>query len=156
MGIRSARHRREAGRRRHLFRRRRGARTYRHRPRCRRRVHARSTHYAVFAASATDPPKERYLDQVRIISKSALGHFFVCDEAAALPDQTVPVGDFIASFIAAQRAKWSGSGIFPAELAGTLGGDGDWAKESLAFGFLVENTYWAVYRLWSRPWIATK
>jgi hypothetical protein len=119
-------------------------------------VHALSVHYAVFAASADDPPEERYLDQVRIIAKSALGHFFAAEEAKALPDQTVPIGDFVVSFIAAQRAKWSGRGPFPAELAGTLGGDGDWAKESLAFGFLVENTYWSVYRLWSRPWLATK
>src|SRR5580700_6267093 len=86
-------------------------------------VHARRTDYAVFAAAATDPPQERYLDQVRIIAKSALGHFFAADEAAALPDQTVPVGDFVVSFIAAQRAKWSGRHVFDARLAGALGGD---------------------------------
>lgn len=119
-------------------------------------IHARRTDYAVFAASAGDPPQERYLDQVRIISKSALGHFFAAAEAGALPEQAVPVGDFILSFIAAQQAKWSGGSVFPAELAGTLGGDGDWAKEALAFGLLVENSYWAVYRLWSRPWLVTK
>ena len=45
---------------------------------------------------------------------------------------------------------------FSGKLRGTLGGDGDWAKESLAFGFFVENTYWSVYRLWSRPWLVTK
>jgi len=112
--------------------------------------------YAVFAAAAADPRRERFLDQVRIISKSALRHFFAAAEAAALPDQPVQVGDFAASFIAAQRAKWSNTHVFDAKLAGTLGGDGDWAKESLAFGFLVENTYWGVYRLWSRPWLVTK
>jgi hypothetical protein len=49
-------------------------------------------------------------------------------------------------------ARWA----FTDKLSGTLGGDGDWAKESLAFGFLVENSYWAVYRVWSRPRLVTK
>jgi hypothetical protein len=113
--------------------------------------------YAVFAAQAADAPKERYLDQVRILSKSALAHFYASGEATALPDQPVPLGDFVEQFITAQRAKWNDpSYTFSSRLSGTLGGDGDWAKESLCFGFLVENTYWGVYRLWSRAWLVTK
>jgi hypothetical protein len=30
------------------------------------------------------------------------------------------------------------------------------AKERLAFGFFMENQYWGIYRLWSRPWLLTK
>jgi hypothetical protein len=117
----------------------------------------RRADYAVFAAEADDPPNQRFLDQVRIVPKSALGHFFDCDEAAALADQPVPLGDFIEQFITAQRAKWNDpSYTFSSRLSGTLGGDGDWAKESLCFGFLVENTYWGVYRLWRRAWLVTK
>jgi hypothetical protein len=113
--------------------------------------------YVVFAASANDPPNDRYLDQVRILPRAALAHFFGCGEASALPDQPIPIGDFIAQFINDQRAKWNDpSYAFSGRLAGTLGGDGDWAKESLCFGFLVENTYWSVYRLWSRAWLVTK
>ena len=26
----------------------------------------------------------------------------------------------------------------------------------MAFGFLVENSNWGVYRVWSRPWLVTK
>jgi len=114
--------------------------------------------YAVFAAEAKDPVAERYLDQVRIISKPALAHFFGLEaEVKALADQDLPIGAFIESFIAAQKAKWNHpDDAFSRRLSGTLGGDGDWAKESLAFGFYIENTPWAVYRLWSRPWLVTK
>jgi hypothetical protein len=120
-------------------------------------VRAALKDYAVFGAAAEDPVAERYLDQVRIISKSALGHFFeAADEAGALPDQPITAGAYIEAFIEAQRAKWNDDYTFSAKLSGTLGGDGDWAKESLAFGFWVENTSWAVYRLWSRSWLVTK
>jgi hypothetical protein len=37
-----------------------------------------------------------------------------------------------------------------------MGGDADWAKESLAYGSMVENAYRGVYRLWSRTWLVTK
>ena len=117
-------------------------------------VHMPRKDYAVFAAEAKEPVTERYLDQVRIISKGALGHFFgVGTEARALPDQELTLGEYVERFVAEQKEKW---GAFSGKLSGTLGGDGDWAKESLAFGFLVENTYWSVYRLWSRPWLVTK
>ena len=120
-------------------------------------VGLRPTNYAVFAKHAQHPSKERYLDQVRIVSTSALNHFFGCAEAAELPDQPVTVGDFIRTFIDAQRTKWNRPGrAFSDRLRGTLGGDGDWAKEALSFGLLVENTYWGVYRLWSRAWLVTK
>jgi hypothetical protein len=120
-------------------------------------VGLRPTNYAVFAKRAQHPSKERYLDQIRIVSKSALNHFFGCAEAAELPDQPVPVGDFIRAFIEAQRVRWNSPGrAFSDRLRGTLGGDGDWAKEALSFGLLVENTYWGVYRLWSRAWLVTK
>jgi hypothetical protein len=120
-------------------------------------VGLRPTNYAVFAGHARQPSKERYLDQVRIVSKSALNHFFGCGEAAELPDQPITIGDFIRAFIDAQRAKWNHPVLPYSELLrGTLGGDGDWAKEALCFGLLVENTYWGVYRLWSRAWLVTK
>jgi hypothetical protein len=33
------------------------------------------------------------------------------------------------------------------ELSGTFGGDGDWAREALCFGLLIENADLGVYRL---------
>jgi hypothetical protein len=60
----------------------------------------------------------------------------------------------IEQFIAAERERW-GTGMSSA-LRGTFGGDGDWAKESLCFGLMVENPYYGVYRVWSRAWLVTK
>jgi hypothetical protein len=45
--------------------------------------------------------------------------------------------------------RWARGGAFTDKLSGTLEGDGDWAKESLALGC-------PVYRVWSRPWLVTK
>ena len=120
-------------------------------------VRTTMTSYAVFWDATIDTIEDRYLHQVRIVSKAALGHLFRAGpEASALPDQPVPLGDYIETFIAEQKAKWNDGFAFSRALRGTLGGDGDFAKEALAFGFAVENTFWSVYRLWSRPWLCTK
>ncbi|HLW90675.1 MAG TPA: hypothetical protein VKS78_05155 [Roseiarcus sp.] len=116
----------------------------------------RTVDYVAFAASSRDPPRERYLDQLRFISTAALGSVFGAEIAEPLPKQSFDVVAAAAAFVAAQKQKWNDGDAFSAKLVGTAGGDGDWAKESLAFGFHVENTYWGVYRLWSRPWLVTK
>jgi hypothetical protein len=77
-------------------------------------------------------------------------------EAEALPEQRIPIGDYIETFIAEQKGKWNDEHAVSRHLSGSLGGDGDWAKESLGFGFAVANTDWGVYRLWSRPWLCNK
>jgi hypothetical protein len=59
-------------------------------------------------------------------------------------------------FLAEQNEKWCPDDRFSHALSGTAGGDGDWAKEALVSGFMVQNSYWAVYRLWSRAWLVTK
>ena len=116
-------------------------------------VHTVRKDYVVFGARAEDPVADRYLNQVRILSKSALAHFFETGkDVSELSDQPITLGAYIETFIAEERSRWNRG----SDLTGTLGGDGDWAKEQLAFGFLVENTPWAVYRLWSRPWLVTK
>jgi len=110
--------------------------------------------FAAFRADAKDTRRERFLSQLRIMSKVALGQFFGAEEQAAPPgDQALTIEEAVLGFLKDERARWNGSG---SQLSGTLGGDGDWAKESLAFGFMVENGYWGVYRVWSRPWLVTK
>ena len=113
--------------------------------------------YAVLEGSATDTVAERYLDQVRIVSKGALGEIFGAGkEVAEIPNQPIDLGEYIQQFLSDQSAKWHGQTEPADSLRGTAGGDGDWAKERLAFGFMVENGYWAIYRLWSRAWLITK
>ena len=115
-------------------------------------VRQRETDYVVIARAAADPRQERYLDQVRIMRRSALATLFGCGaELAAVPKPPVSVEGYVAQFIAEQREKWDAW-----KLAGTAGGDGDFAKERLSFGFMVENGYWSAYRMWSRPWLITK
>jgi hypothetical protein len=101
---------------------------------------------------AKDPLSERYLDQIRIMRKGTLQHLFQAGpEAAEIATQPITLGAFIEQYLAEQKAKWFNRGIY-----GTFGGDGDWAKEDLCFGFMVENNYWGVHRLWSRAWLVTK
>lgn len=110
--------------------------------------------YAVFKTLAKAPSEDIYLEQIRLISFGAVQHFFGIS-TDGLTEQPLICRDAILRFYHWQKAKWNGgSGEF--SLAGCLGGDGDWAKERVAFGFMVENAYWGVYRAWSRPWLITK
>lgn len=120
-------------------------------------VQTRNRHYAVFLAEATSPERENFLTQVRIVSRFALKYAFgVLSNAdyEAFPEQPLDVGELIARFLADQQEIY-GTG-YSDGLRGAMGGDGDWAKETLAFGFAVENEYQGVYRLWSRAWLVTK
>ena len=116
----------------------------------------RETDYIAFGENSSDPVKERYLDQLRIVSTSAAHSLYGAFDAAKPPTQTLEVVKAIGAFVEAQKVKWLDGGAFSSRLRGLAGGDGDWAKESLAFGFHVENSYWGVYRVWSRAWLVTK
>jgi hypothetical protein len=115
--------------------------------------------FVVVCASADDPPEARYLDQIRIIHRAAVDELFGfrLDPRPTWPGEPLTVGELAHLFLALQRERWYEPGYaYSPRLRGTLSGDGDWAKESLAFGMMVENTSWCVYRLWSRPWLVTK
>ncbi|MCC2113484.1 MAG: hypothetical protein KDJ16_15730, partial [Hyphomicrobiales bacterium] len=81
--------------------------------------------------------------------------FRIPDEALdEITEQQLTIVETIQKFIELEREIW-GTGYSRA-LDGTLGGDGDWAREALAFGLLVENSFQDIYRVWSRPWLVTK
>ncbi len=117
-------------------------------------VHRRLTEYAVFTGQSDNTVRDRYLEQARLVSHSALRQLFgvPAPAVAALGPQNANLDEAIVSFVDGQRRRWSD----PHALAGKLGGDGDWAKERLAFGLFVENGNWQVIRVWSRPWLMTK
>jgi hypothetical protein len=120
-------------------------------------VQGSNKQYAAFLAESDNPSADRYLVQLKIVSKYALSYLFSAlseAEVAAFPDQPLTIEELLVAFVQDQQSQW-GSGM-SSELSGTMGGDGDWAKESLAFGFLVENDYHVVYRIWSRAWLVTK
>jgi hypothetical protein len=112
--------------------------------------------YVAFGKSSTDPVNERYLDQLRFVSHLALASVFGATITEPPPKQTLNILQATTAFVSAQKGKWNDRYAFSSRLAGTAGGDGDWAKESLALGFHVENTYWGIYRIWSRAWLVTK
>ena len=112
--------------------------------------------YAVFLGHATHPREERYLTQLRIVSRFALKNMFAAlteEEYVSFPPQNLSVGELVWKFIEHQQQTWGTYNTY--ELSGVMGGDGDWAKEALAFGFMVENAYQGVYRIWSRAWLVT-
>jgi hypothetical protein len=113
--------------------------------------------YALFIGHSTKPVEDRFLTQIRLVEAAALGSMFDVDappEAQAWVQQPLPLKDALWRFIELEREIW-GSGM-SRQLRGLFGGDGDWAKESLCFGFLVENNDQGIYRLWSRAWLVTK
>jgi hypothetical protein len=110
--------------------------------------------FAAFRNDATRPQDERFLTQMRIVVPGALRALFDAAYAPELIRQDITIGTALATFVASERTRW-GTGM-SAELSGTFGGDGDWAKESLCFGFMIENAYHGVYRIWSRAWLVTK
>lgn len=117
------------------------------------------TDYVVFTGESPDTVKDRYLDQMRIVGFGALAQLFAIPRPVieALPRQKLGVGDAVRAFLAQQASKWHDADYrYSRRLAGSLGGDGDWAKERLGFGLTVENGYWDVFRVWSRPWLVTK
>lgn len=108
--------------------------------------------FVAFEAEATDPPEQRFLRQIRLMPRKALTMVFGGDEPPVRAAPEAQIKDAVAAFMEAESSYWHET----SSLSGTLNGDGDWAKESLAFGFLVENTSWRIYRLWSRPYLVTK
>lgn len=121
-------------------------------------VSAHLKDYAAFVEHSLQPIEDRYLVQMRIVSRFALKYLFGAldsDEYESFPPQDRTIGEVLWQFIQDQQDKW-GTGMDSYELRGVMGGDGDFAKEELAFGFMVENEYNSVYRIWSRAWLVTK
>ena len=113
--------------------------------------------YAAIWSQSENPQHDRYIDQLRIVSKIALAGVFAAPlepGMESLVDQPLSIGEALWAFIEDQQDYW-GEGM-NAKLDGIMGGDGDWARESLCFGLMVENSYRGIYRIWSRAWLVTK
>jgi len=117
--------------------------------------------YAVFTQVADSPGSERYLVQMRLVSRFALRyHYHALSDRAyeQFPQQPLTLADACWEFISFHQKRWgehsyenTGKG-----LAGLFGGDGFFEREYLSFGFLVENSYYNIYRIWSRAYLVTK
>lgn len=116
--------------------------------------------YAVFIAESEQPGKDGYLAQMRIITKFGLRFMFETlteTEYDKFPEQQLSIGDVLYGFLEKETERWGTSFMDDSRgLQGLFGGDGDFAREELAFGFMIENEYHGIYRIWSRAWLVTK
>ena len=116
-------------------------------------VEAFARDYTAIWADSDDFARDGFLTCLRVINRGGLARLDH-EAAASLPDQGLRAGELLQRFVAEETRRYSRGG--GGSLSGTLGGDGDWAYEDLCFGMMVENAYWQVYRIWSRPWLVTK
>ncbi len=116
------------------------------------RVDAAATDYAAFLARAADPLERRFLTQLRVIRAPALLGIYQAlspDETRLFPDQRLTIGELIPAFIADEGRRWSAR---PAQPPTADPGEPRF-QPALAFGFMVENAHYGVYRIWSRVWL---
>ena len=116
------------------------------------RVDAAAADYAAFLVRAADALEERFLTQLRLIRVPALVGIYQAlspDETRLFPDQRVTIGELVPAFIADERQRWSARPVQPA----TTDPDEPRVQQALAFGFMVENAHYGVYRIWSRVWL---
>jgi hypothetical protein len=117
-------------------------------------VPADATDYAVFVSQARRPAEERYLTQLRIVRRVALAALYDAlseAELRAFPRQRLTVGAVMGKFIETEQQRW-GTGLSP-KLAERFGNQGRRLRATLAFGLMIENAFYGVYRLWSRAWL---
>lgn len=117
--------------------------------------------YALFMADAQTPGKEGYIRQARIVSRFGLQYMFGAineNEYESYPNNPLAPNEVLWKFIGEEKKRWGTSFTDDHRngLAGMFGGDGDYAREELSFGFMLENNYHDVCRIWSRAWLVTK
>ena len=117
--------------------------------------------FAAFVDESKNPGVDGYLVQMRIVSMFGLSSMFrVIDSSDCdnFPSQKLIIADSLWDFIEHQCERWGTSFTQDTTngLGGLFGGDGHYAREELNFGFMVENSYYGIYRIWSRAWLVTK
>lgn len=114
--------------------------------------------YAAFYKESQNPKEEGFLSQIRLVSKFSLRFLFKSideHEYNNFPTQDLTMAEACWAFISGQKKRW-GTDFTSPKLNGKFGGDGDYAREELSFGLMVENNYHNIYRIWSRAWLVTK
>jgi hypothetical protein len=118
-----------------------------------------SKKFAVFTDESNQPFEDGYLAQMRVVSRFGLSLMFNAltkAEYEKFAEQQVSIFEAFWLFIVHEKERWGSSWFEERGLEGKFGGDGNIAREQLAFGFMVENSYYHVYRMWSRAWLVTK
>jgi len=117
--------------------------------------------FAAYTSESEQPGEDGHLVQLRLVSKFGMRYMFGALDSAEydrFPEQELGMAEAFWYFIERERKRWGTSFTQDAErgLHGLFGGDGNFAREELAFGFMLENEYHQIYRIWSRAWLVTK
>ncbi|TFF90020.1 MAG: hypothetical protein EU548_05155 [Promethearchaeota archaeon] len=121
-------------------------------------IHPNLKDYAAFIQESSNPIEERYFKQMRFVSKFGLRFLFgVLNDRGyeTFDPQELNLGDALWEFMEIERERF-GTFFGDPKIDGKMGGDGDYAIEELSFGFMLENEYHGIYRIWSRAWLVTK
>jgi len=121
-------------------------------------VRADDKDYAAFIQESSNPVQDRYFKQMRLISKFGLKFMFDALNDInydAFEEQELSIGEALWVFMDAEKGRF-GTFFGDPRIEGKMGGDGHLAREELSFGFMMENDYHQVYRIWSRAWLVTK
>jgi len=95
---------------------------------------------------------------MRLVSKFGLRFMFNAiddSEYCSFEKQDLSVSEALWKFIEVEKERLGSTWGDP-RIEGTFGGDGNYAREELNFGFMPENNYHGIYRIWSRAWLVTK
>ncbi len=114
--------------------------------------------YAAFVCESSNPKDDKYLRQMRLVSKVGLRFMFNAiddSEYNSFKKQTLTIEEALWEFIESEKKEW-GTNFWDAKLDGKFGGDGNYKREELSFGFMLENSYYDIFRIWSRAWLVTK
>ncbi len=119
------------------------------------RTNPNTQKYIIYEMQSDNSISDRYLLQWRFVSDFASKYLFRDDAPDAIPVQPFSIPEAMWKFIEGEKIKYGTMFGNPA-IAGKLGGNGYSLQEELAFGVTVENPYYGVYRIWSRPWLVGK
>lgn len=119
---------------------------------------------AVFISTVLGAARQRerrYLAQLRAVSGSAMERDFGAKglwegmgQPQALLRQGLNLEELLWNFVLHQQAYWGTSFADGRAPAGALGGDGEDAREQLAFGLMAEQD--GICRIWSRAWLVNR
>jgi hypothetical protein len=118
------------------------------------KINGESKDYAAFIKESSDPFKDKYYKQMRLVPKFAL-EFMFDQKVDSMKEQELSMTDAFLEFMKAEEER-CGTCFWDPVLSRTMGGDGYWAREELSFGFMLENEYHGISRIWSRAWLVTK
>ena len=113
--------------------------------------------FLAIASHSNLPIHSRYLDQLWIIWSPTAKDVFGLSDDDLPSEQDLSIEEALLGFVDRQIDKWIEPGrLYSSRLDGSIGGDGEYAREALGFGFTVEDPFGCVYRIWSRPWVVLK